>query len=138
MVKSGPEPIKGDSWSVTPFVCASLAECIFLVILRVMLVSIDSGVEYENMPSYTSPDFVVIVTDVPYGKKAVSDKNTGEGEGGRFGVNLQWLLQEGKQDDHWHACRGWQYLSAVAFSQWLSALLAERCHFAVVVLSSSG
>jgi hypothetical protein len=30
-----------------------------------MFVSVESGVEDENMPSYTSLDFVVIVTDVP-------------------------------------------------------------------------
>lgn len=65
MVKSGPEPVKGDSWSVIPFVCASPTECIFFAILRVMFVSVESGVEDENIPSYTSLDFVVIVTDVP-------------------------------------------------------------------------
>ena len=62
--------MKWESWSVTPFDCASLAECVLLVILRVRLVSVESGVEYENMPSYASPDFVLIVTDVPWWKKS--------------------------------------------------------------------
>jgi hypothetical protein len=70
IAKLEPEPVKGDSWSVIPFVCASPAECIFLAILRVMLVSVESGVEYENMPSYASPDFVVIVIDVPLTKQS--------------------------------------------------------------------
>jgi hypothetical protein len=70
MAKSGPEPVKGNSWSAIPFVCASPAECILFAILRVMLVSVESGVEYENMPSYTSPDFVVIVTSVPLKKQS--------------------------------------------------------------------
>src|SRR5436853_2828739 len=69
MAKFCPEPTKGDSCSAIPFICASLAECILLVILRVILVSVESGIEYERMPSYASPDFVVMVTEVPWQKK---------------------------------------------------------------------
>ena len=71
MAKFCPEPTKGDSCSAIPFICASLAECVLLVILRVILVSVESGIEYERMPSYASPDFVVMVTEVPWQKKSV-------------------------------------------------------------------
>ena len=65
MEKSGPEPMKEEARSTTPFVCVSPAERILLVMLKVMLVSVESGIEYENIPSYASPDFVVMLTVVP-------------------------------------------------------------------------
>lgn len=105
ITKSGPDPTKLKSWSGAPFVCPSLAERIFLVMLSVTLVSFVSSEELEQMPSNLSPDLVIIVAGVPYegvSKTCICRPHR----------NLRWLTRERTADGRWRAYRVLRSLSA--------------------------
>jgi hypothetical protein len=58
MAKSGPEPVKVELWSVTPFMRVSLEDGSRFVIFVVIFVSPLSRVDAQKTPSNFSPDVV--------------------------------------------------------------------------------
>lgn len=87
MAKSGPEPVKTEPESVTPFACVSLPESIRLVILVVMFVSPLSKVDRQITPSNFS--FAVVRMDIFKPLRYVSAFASDD-----IMVNKQWQRQE--------------------------------------------